>query len=58
MGVWRGLGVIEPCDAKAQEQFGVGVAYTVDDAVHVRAFPPAWVCPLTNGETVTVSILG
>ena len=59
MGVWRGVAVIEPCDRKAQDRFGpVPGVYAVRGEEYVRLFPPAWVCPLDNGETVTVSAVG
>lgn len=57
MGIWRGIAVIEPCDAKAQDRFGKEAAYAVRGDEYARAFPPAWVCPLDNGESVAVSIL-
>jgi hypothetical protein len=58
MGVWRGVAVVEPCDRNAEKQFGTEIAYAVRGAEYVRAFPPAWVCPLDNGESVSVSLLG
>jgi len=57
MGIWRGVAVIEPCDHRAAERFGKETAFAVRGQEHVRAFPPAWVCPLTNGESVSVSPL-
>ena len=33
-------------------------AFAIRGREHVRAFPPAWVCPLDNGESVSVSVLG
>ena len=58
MGLWRGIAVIEPCDRKAEERFGPQSTYAVRGAEHVRWLPPAWVCPLGNGESVSVSING
>jgi hypothetical protein len=58
MGVWRGIAVIEPCDRKALERFGpADTAFAVRGAEHVQWFPPAWECPLDNGESVVVSPL-
>lgn len=59
MGVFRGVAVVEPCDRKARERFGQEVGALVErGAEHVRWWLPAWECPLVNGASVSVSILG
>jgi hypothetical protein len=59
MGIWRGLAVEEPCDRKALDRYGVAAnVFAISGAEHVRLWPPAWVCPLANGDSVSVSILG
>jgi hypothetical protein len=58
MGIWRGIAVSEPCDQKALERFGpADPAFAVRGNEHIQWLPPAWKCPLTNGETVVVSPL-
>jgi len=47
--IWP-LFVIEQCDAEATEQYGKESVSAIRGAEHVRWWPPAWVCPLTNGE--------
>lgn len=53
--VWRGVAVIERCDRAAAEKFGKESVYVLRGEEHVRLWTPVWVCPLDNGETITIS---
>ena len=55
MGIFRGIAVVEVCDRKARERYGINT-FTRQGEEHVRLLPPAWVCPLSNDEAVTLSI--
>ena len=51
--IWEGTQVWEPCDAAAERLYGkAGEVRVLREDVHVDWFPPRWVCPLSNGDTV------
>jgi hypothetical protein len=52
--IWRGTAVMEPCDAEVRQQYGpLDEVHVLREDIHLRWFPPSWVCPLSNGEEVT-----
>lgn len=51
--LWEGTSVWEPCEAKVERTYGkAGEVRLLRQDVHVEWFPPRWVCPLSNGDTI------
>lgn len=53
--VWPGVAVIERCDNAATARFGKESVYALRGEQHIRWWTPGWVCPLDNGEAVSIS---
>lgn len=52
--IWRGVAVVEPCEAKVSSQYGpLDEVHVLREEIHLRWLPPHWVCPLSNGDEIT-----